>query len=98
MGVVLAEKYRGGLGTHHAVRGHLDAAGEVREGCRLDIVRVSPHGVGHERRLASSRPGRTESGTSRADLYTLKNLWCYSDLYGMIKPCLLSQLSWRVAL
>ena len=35
---------------------------------------------------------------ARADLYTLKNLWCYSDLYGMIKPCLLSQLSWRVAL
>jgi hypothetical protein len=55
--------------------------------------------VGHERRLASSRPGRTESGTSQSrDLYTLKNLWCYSDLYGMIKPCLLSQLSWRVAL
>jgi len=62
----LAEKYRGGLGTHHAVRGHLDAAGEVREGRRLDIVRVSPHGVGHERRLASSRPGRTESGTSQS--------------------------------
>ena len=62
----MAEKYRGGLGTHHAVRGHLDAAGEVREGCRLDIVRVSPHGVGHERRLASSRPGRTESGISQS--------------------------------